>query len=196
MEAMLGVINACLLVLRPVFMKIVASKPSNWLFSVMSGSIPIFMRPSQMGSNHTTTNSAKRQSSRAKRNSGQRNMMPIRNWVGSPKSKTPPSTVIPLSSPSPPRYVDSQPARMIFSPTCTSTTSTSPSQGSESPRPPVPPKGVFDRHRGRWEPPEKVGEEGKGGIWVRKEWNADVERGDSAETERKLLKKDNEERGF
>ena len=195
MEAILGVINACLPVLKPVFTKVVASKPSNWLSSVMSGSIPIFMRPSQMGTNHTTTNSSKRQSRRARRDSGQRNMMPIRKWPGSPNSKTPPPTVIPLSSPSPPRYVDSKPAGMMFSPTYTST-STSPSQAPESPRPPVPPKGVFDRQRGRWEPPEGGGEEGKGGIWVHKEWNADVERGDSGETERELLRRDNEERGF
>ena len=63
----------------------------------------------------------------------------------------------------------------------------------ESPPPPVPPKGVLDRHRARLGP---VGED-KGGIWVQKEWGMDVERGDSGETERELLKsRANEERGF
>ena len=134
----------------------------------------------------------RRQSGSAKRDSGQRNLMPMRKWPGSLDSKSPPHTVIPISSPAPPRYVDNKPARMMFSPTYTSTSSSS-DQGMESPPPPVPPKGVFDRHRARWEP---MGEE-KGGIWVQKEWNTDVERGDSGETERELLKsRGNEERGF
>ena len=85
----------------------------------------------------------------------------------------------------------------MFSPTYTSISTSPGHQGPESPRPPVPPKGIFDRHRGRWEPPTEEGvEERKGGIWVHKEWNADVERGESAETERELLKKDEEERGI
>ena len=63
----------------------------------------------------------------------------------------------------------------------------------ESPPPPVPPKGIFDRRRARWEP---MGEE-KGGIWVQKEWNMDMERGDSGEMERELLRsRSNEERRF
>ena len=60
----------------------------------------------------------------------------------------------------------------------------------------MPPKGLYDRHRGRWEPTEEGGGEAKGGIWVQKEWSTDVERGDSGETERGLLKKDNEEPRF
>ena len=162
----------------------------------MSGSIPVFMRPSQMGTTHTTRNSMRRQSSGgAKRDSGRRNLMPMRKWPGSPDSKSPPHTVIPISSPSPPRYVDNKPARMMFSPTYTSTSASS-DQGMESPRPPVPPKGIFDRHRARWEPIDGGRVQEKGGIWVQKEWNTDVERGDSGETERELLKKDNEEHGF
>ena len=158
----------------------------------MSGSIPVFMRPSQMGTNYTSRNSMRRQSGSAKRDSGQRNLMPMRKWPGSLDSKSPSHTIIPISSPAPPRYVDNEPARMMFSPTYTSTSSSS-DPGMESPPPPVPPKGVFDRHRARWEP---MGEE-KGGIWVQKEWNTDVERGDSGETERELLKsRGNEERGF
>ena len=121
--------------------------------------------------------------------------MPMRKWPGSLDSKSPPHTVIPLSSPSPPRYVDDKPARMMFSPTYTSTSASS-VQGMGSPPPPVPPKGLFDRHRARWEPIEGGRGEDKGGIWVQKEWNTDVERGDSGETERELLKRDNEERGF
>ncbi len=160
----------------------------------MSGSIPVFMRPSQMGTTYTS-NSTRRRSSGVKRDSGQRNLMPIRKWPGSPDSKSPPHTVIPLSSPSPPRYVESKPARMMFSPTYTSTSASS-DQGMESPPPPVPPKGLFDRHRARWEPIREGRGEEKGGIWVQKEWNTDVERGDSGETERELLKKDNEERGL
>ena len=160
----------------------------------MSGSIPVFMRPSQMGTTYTS-NSTRRRSSGVKRDSGQRNLMPMRKWPGSPDNKSPPHTVIPLSSPSPPRYVDNKPARMMFSPTYASTSASS-GQGLESPRPPVPPKGLFDRHRGRWETTEEGRGEDKGGIWVQKEWNTDVERGDSGETERELLKKDKEERGF
>ncbi len=153
------------------------------------------MRPSQMGTTYTASNSTKGQSSRAKRDSGQRNLMPIRRWPGSRNSKTPSHTVIPLSSPTPPRYVENKPARMLFNPTYTSTSAPS-GQGMESPRPPVPPKALFDKHRGRWEATAEGGHEGKGGIWVQKEFNTDVERGDSGETERELLKKDNEGQGF
>lgn len=52
-EATLGVLNACLPVLKPVFRKVRDSVPKpNWWkgtkTSIKSGSIPIFMRVSQM----------------------------------------------------------------------------------------------------------------------------------------------------
>lgn len=62
LEALLGVINACLPVLKPIFNKFGDSKSSAWLSSVMSGTIPIFMRPNQMGSRWSNPSAAKKDS--------------------------------------------------------------------------------------------------------------------------------------
>ena len=58
LEALLGVINACLPVLKPIFNKFGDSSASAWISSVMSGTVPIFMRRSQLGSKWTNPPSA------------------------------------------------------------------------------------------------------------------------------------------
>ena len=180
LEALLGVINACLPVLKPIFARMASTKPANWLSSVMSGSIPIFMRPSQMGTTYNDSDTL------TKRNSASRQPFPMRKWPGSsnrdcgaPRNS---ATIYPSSTP-PPRYVENKPARMMVSPNYTSTSVSSSIPAVDTSRPPVPPKMPFDRDisRGRWEPGQE-----KGGIWVQKEW--DLERGDRGEMQRGLLR--------
>lgn len=195
LEALLGVINACLPVLKPIFNKFSDSRASSWLSSVMSGSIPIFMRPSQMGSTFKSHNSGWASRRQSRRQSQGMHPMPVPNsenempkWPGSsPISQT-------RSTPPPPRYVENKAANMMFStaPTFTAIRSPPPTRGSDSVsvRPPVPPKGSYYSPTKRWEPAgEKDG--AAPGIFVQREW--DVERGVSEETDRHLLRDKREE---
>lgn len=167
LEALLGVINACLPVLKPIFNKFGDSKGSAWLSSVMSGTIPIFMRPSQMGSRWTFP-------SAAKKDLGMDKEMPeLPRWPGGHGEAAMMS--------SPPRYMDDKAADVIF-PSPTANVRGPSSSPMQSRGPPVPPKeddyqpnptNTWDRSKN-----------GKG-IRVQKEW--DVERGISEESDREPL---------
>lgn len=81
-------------------------------------------------------------------------------------------------TPPPPRYAESKPAGMMFSPTY-------PSMSSPA-RPPVSPNGPYWSPKKRWE----LADEEDGvtpGIYVQKSWNRDIERGFSEDTDRGLL---------
>ena len=172
LEALLGVINACLPVLKPIFNRLGDSGASAWLSSVMSGTIPIFMRPSQMGSRWTTP--AATTTKKKKQDSATGKEMPeMPRWPGGPGG---PATTSP-----PPRYVDGKAADMMFA---SPVGVRSPSSSSPvRPRgPPVPPK--EDDYRAS---PAKDWERRKGGrgIRVQKEW--DVERSIGEESDRQPL---------
>ena len=168
LEALLGVINACLPVLKPIFKKVGDSGASSWLSSVMSGTIPIFMRPSQMGSKWTTP-------SATRKNPGLEKEMPeIPRWPGSPRGAA-------MVSP-PPRYVDNKAANMMFPSSAANLRSPSLSSPIQSRGPPVPPK--EDNYQPsptkNWDR-RHLGKE----MRVQEEW--DVERGLSEESERQPL---------
>ena len=167
LEALLGVINACLPVLKPIFIKFGDSKASAWLSSVMSGSIPIFMRPSQMGSKWTTP------SAMTKDPGMEKEMPEMPRWPGSPGE-------VRMMSP-PPRYVEDKAANMMFPSSVTNVRNLP--LGSPMPsRPPVPPKD--DDYRAS--PTRNWDRKQHGhGIRVQKEW--DVERGMSEESDRQPL---------
>lgn len=171
--------------MKPLFSKLDQSKAMNWLSSVMSGTIPIFMRPSQMGSNGKTTS----QSAPSTRRATSKHPLPkeMHKWHrhynrgsdvnGSfgPRAK---------GTPLPPRYVDNKPAGMMFSPTYPSMSS--PATRQQTPRPPVPPKGPCCSPEKRWESADK-----KDGVtpdtYMQKSWDHDTERGFSEDTDRGLL---------
>lgn len=176
LEALLGVINACLPVLKPVFKKFSDSPASSWLSSVMSGTIPIFMRPSQMGSTYKSQNSGRASKRQSQRQSMAKAPLPtgkeMPHWPGnSLASRT-------TMSPPPPRYVEKKAAGMMFSPapTYTAIRSPPPTAGSDSisVRPPVPPKGSYYSPTKRWEPAGE-GEGVPPGIFVQRDWNMDIE---------------------
>ncbi|CAF9903843.1 MAG: hypothetical protein ALECFALPRED_003006 [Alectoria fallacina] len=151
LEALLGVINACLPVLKPIVNKFGDSRASAWLSSVMSGTIPIFMRPSQMGSKWITP-------SATKKDSGMEKEMPeMPRWPGSHA---------PL-----PRYVDDKAANMMFPSPTTNVRSPSSSSPIRSRGPPVPPKEEdYELSPTKNWDRRKLGK----GIRVQKDW--DVER--------------------
>ena len=100
-------------------------------------------------------------------------------WHGTPTSAA--------RSP-PPRYVDNKAAGMMFSNSpgsaykaIQSPTVARMNSDATSRRPPVPPKGSFYSPGKRWEPAED-----ESGIYVQRDW--DVERGDSEETDRELVR--------
>ena len=168
--------------MKPLFSKLHQSKASNWLSSVMSGTIHIFMRPSQMGSNrkitshgapsirHPMPNEMHKWHRHRHSDSG----VDVNGGFGLRAKGTPP----------PPRYVESKPAGMMFSPTYPSMSS--PARRQQTPRPPVPPNGPYWSPKKRWELAD--GEDGvTPGIYVQKSWNRDIERGFSEDTDRGLL---------
>lgn len=168
LEALLGVINACLPVLKPIFNKLGDSSASQWLSSVMSGTIPIFMRPSQMGSRWTMPSATKKDSGM------EREMPEMPRWPGS-------HTGAAMMSP-PPRYVDHKAADMMFPSLAANGRGPSTSSPTRTRGPPVPPKEDdyqaspakdWDRRRD-----EK-------GVRVQRGW--DVERGVSGESDRQPL---------
>jgi len=165
LEALLGITNACLPIMKPIFIKLYSSMASSWLSNVMSGSIPIFMRPSQMGSAWKPNQS--RQTSTYKPPPS--NEKSPWRWSKRTDVATPPET---QRSP-PPRYVDS-----------TSNPNTHPALKSS--RPPVPPKsGTYSAPR-RW---EQENEKAPDAIYVEKSW--DVERG-SADSDEQALVRDSQ----
>ena len=117
LEALLGVINACLPVLKPIFKKFGDSHSSAWLSSVFSGTIPIFMRISQINSRWTSP-------SATKKDSGMEKEMPERPRLpeshGRAAMMSPPpaanlrspslSSPVPRGPPVPPKGDDYQPS--------------------------------------------------------------------------------------
>ena len=186
LEALLGVINACLPVLKPVFRKFGDSTASAWISSVMSGTIPIFVRRSQLGSEGMDTPPSA--TTTKKKEPGTEEMVrEIPRWHGGSDSVTP--------SP-PPKSVGTKAAGMLFPlPAMNAQNSPSPSPQIQTraplgtppilPRgPPVPPKEddyldslsiAKNRDRGPYEK----------GIRVPRAW--DVESGMSVESDGRPL---------
>ena len=134
----------------------------------MSGTIPIFMRPSQMGSSWTSR-------STRKTNSGmEKEMTEMPRWPGTHGRAA-------MVSPAP-RYVDSKAADLMFPSPVTDSrsipwTSSNPSRG-----PPVPPKeDEYQTHTTKNWDRRKHGKP----IPVQREW--DVESGFSEESDRRPL---------
>jgi len=164
----------------------------------MSGSIPIFMRPSQMGGTWKSQNSGWASKRQSRRPSVAKHPMPVPN-EGNEMPKWPGNSQdwkITMSPP-PPRYVENKAAGMMFSPAPLYTAVRSPpptaNSDSISVRPPVPPKGSYYSPTKRWEPASE--HDGTApGIFVQRKWGVDVERGErgtkrerSGEMERRLL---------
>ncbi|KAM0804931.1 hypothetical protein BDR22DRAFT_885025 [Usnea florida] len=168
LEALLGVINACLPVLKPIFNKLGDSGASAWISSIMSGTIHIFMRPSQMGSIWTS------RSARNKDSGMENEMAEMPRWPGTHGRAA-------MVSPAP-RYVDGKAADMMFpSPMRDARslpwTSSNPSKG-----PPVPPKeDEYQTHTAKnWD-------KRKHGKCIRVERGWDVERGLNEDSDRQPL---------
>ncbi|KAL2042969.1 hypothetical protein N7G274_004027 [Stereocaulon virgatum] len=187
LEELLGIVNACLPVMKPLYSKFHESRARSWLSSVMSGSISIVMRLSHMGT--IWRSSSQGASSKANSTSKHPSSKEMRRWHGhsnrvndfdggfGPTAKDMP--------PPAPRYVNTKPARMMFGPS-QSAMSTS-STGSRTPRPSLPSKGPVQSSIRRWEPAdEKDGM--TPGIYVQKSWHLDVEKRASDEIDRHLLK--------
>ena len=134
----------------------------------MSGTIPIFMRPSQMGSSWTS------RSARKKDTGMEKEMSEMPRWPGIHGRAA-------MVSPAP-RYVDSKAADMMFPSSVTDArslplTSSNPSRG-----PPVPPKeDEYQTHATKNLDRRKYGK----GIRGRGEW--DLERGFAEESDRRPL---------
>ena len=132
----------------------------------MSGTIPIFMRPSQMSSSWTSRSARKKDSGMEKE------MSEMPRWPGTHGRAA-------MVSPAP-RYVDSKAADMMFPSSVTSSlplTSSNPSRG-----PPVPPKEAeYQTHTTKNWDRRKY----RKGMRARNEW--DVESGFSEESDRQPL---------
>lgn len=173
LEALLGVINACFPVMKPVFTKLAASNASNWLSSVMSGSIPMFIRPLKLGSNGKAAPSK----AFAKGWSSSKQPIPkeMDRWSPNSSNSTPP--ISNLGQPPPPRCMDITPTDLVRPEPLRVSSRNS---ALRSPRPPVP-----DYSPARQREPAPMGDAAGFGIHVQNEW--DIERGESHETDRDLL---------
>ena len=163
LEALLGTINACLPVLKPIYNKIASNKCSTWLSSVVSGSIPIFIRRSQMGSAWKST----------KRRSTYKQPIPeeLSAWSPTPNNGGNNKATANSARSPPPRYVDTRTER----PKHNMDASIDPAP--ETPKPPVPPKSRVYSPTGRW---RQGDEKEDNAIYVERSW--DVERGGSADS--------------
>ena len=167
LEALLGIVNACLPVLKPVFMKIYTSNASSWLSSVMSGSIPIFMRPSQMGSSKKSNPRTKRSSIR--KEPPQRDV-PL--WTRNQRGVGP--TADELQQSLPPDYVDRSGHSMDIS-------------TAKYPRPPELLKSKTNNSTKHWESIDEKDVTPARGIYVERSFDVDVERGRSVDSDQKAL---------
>ena len=168
LEALLGVINACLPVLRPIFSKLSGSAPSAWLSSVMSGTITIFMRQSQLGSRWATPSTARNESA-----VGHEMPEMPRRPRGHERA--------PVSSPLP-RCEDDTAANMVFPSSAANVRGLSSSSPTQSRGPRVPPKAdEYGMSPTRNSDRKNYGK----GIRVQTEW--DVKRGISEESDRQPL---------
>lgn len=188
LEALLGVINACLPVMKPVFTKLGSYKGASWLSSVMSGSIPIFMRPSQIGSNWRSDPSGNSTKGNSTSNKMYENALPkemplVQCWPSSSNHAHGRDTPVqrPQRSP-PPRYVNPTPTHSMYASPTNDWTIQPP---LKSPKPPVPPKSKYYSPTKRREMAEERDLGFARELHVRKEW--DVERGESEETDRQGL---------
>ena len=167
LEALLGIINACLPVLKPVFVKISTSNASSWLSSVMSGSIPIFMRPSQMGSSKKSNSRTKRSSTRKE---PPQKDMPL--WTRNQRGADLPADEFQQSLP--PDYVDRSGHSMDISAT-------------KYPRPPELLKSKINHSTKHWESIDEKDVTPAHGIYVERSFDVDVERGRSVDSDQKAL---------
>ena len=152
LEALLGVINACLPVMKPVFNKLGDSRASAWISSVMSGSIPVFMRLSQMAS---TKDASSKETTRWPRGMKRQSGVP----------------------PALPQYVNKKPANISISSPSGDLTRKPSISSPDSIRPPVPPKSKYYKAG-----PAKRWECEKGpGIYVRRDWDVEREGSDETD---------------
>ena len=174
LEALIGVINACLPVMKPIFVKLHSSKASSWFNSVMSGSILIFVRPSQLGSAWKSRPTTKRHSTH--KHPTPKEMAP---WPLDDKDY---DAQIEVQESPPPRYADKRPTKMM------SAYSPIKSPPVKSPTPPVPPKGRSYSPAKRLAPAEEQDRGGALGIYVERSWDVERgERGESAHSDREEL---------
>jgi len=161
--------------MKPIFTKLSSYKGASWLSSVMSGSIPIFIRPSQIGSkwksDPSRSSTKKNSTSKMKYEDTLPKAMPlVQRWPSSTKyphgSGTP---VQGFQQSPPPRYMESKPTHLMFAPPTYDPMGNPPPL--KTPKPPVPPKSRYYSPTKRWE----LVEEG------------DIERGESEETDRQRL---------
>ena len=165
LEALLGVINTCLPVMRPVFTKFGDSKVWSSLSSSLGGGPRSLFSHSTSG-NRSGTHNGNSNNRNSKRRSGGFKPSEMRNWP-SPREHLAP------------RFVDAKAANMMFS-----HHSQQSSVAPGAPRPP--PKSPHYLPERRWD------EKDDRAITVQRDW--DVERGASVETDRRLLPEDTYER--
>ena len=172
LEALFGVINACLPVMKPILTKFKSSKAKDWLSSVLSGSIPIFIRRSQMDSVGKSYPSVRRKSYLKHGTPTELPRWPSDGTLGGPHDRSPL-----------PQYGNARTANRAFA---------SPSYDrlddalSRSPSPPVPRKGKRYIPKKRWATINEQDTTPAPAIYVQREW--DVESGArSEETDRKGL---------
>ena len=164
LEALLGIINACLPLMKPVFRKLRSSKVSSLFSSFTSGSIAIFIRISLLGRSW--------RSHPTKRDPTNRQPLPKENTPWSPKDAS--SNGMPTGmqqSPSP-KYMDASPIypKSTFTPI----------------KIPAPP---FSSKSRAYSPTVRQQQEvdAKPGINVEKSWEVDVERDGSVESDQEGL---------
>ena len=175
-EVLLGTVNACLPVMKPIFTKLYSSEFSTWLSSVTSGTIVVFLRPSQMGS-------AWKSGSRSKRNSANKPPLPteMAPWNTADNRG---DTVADTDQSPPPRYVDNRPTNL--QPTYNQNKDAPP----KSPKPPVPPKSENYSPTKRRQPVAERAPNSSLGIYVERSWDVDrEERGESPDDDRQELVK-------
>ena len=182
LEVLLGTVNACLPVMKPVFIKISSSKFSTWLSSVTSGTIVIFVRPSQMGS-------AWKSSSRSKRNSASKPPLGEEMGPWNPPDKG--GDVRIESDETPPlRYMVTRPTALHLGHQRNNDSSLT------GPRPPVPPKNGTYNSTKHWQPAEDQATSSSLGIHVERSWDVDrEERGESPDDDRQELVKEHRQWG-
>ncbi|KAL6713508.1 hypothetical protein ACLMJK_008973 [Lecanora helva] len=170
LEALLGVINACLPVMKPVFMKLHSSKASSLISSFMSASIPVVLRLS-----HISKASSSKQKSTHKSHSSQE----PRPWPSNDAMS------LELQQTPPPQYTDDiSPTK---SPASTPKSIRNVTIRSETPSVPSP------KNRRILSPTRNEQghvDDAMSGIYVERSWDVDVERGGSAESDRQVLVRD------
>ena len=181
LEALLGIINACLPVMKPVFTLFGDSKFFTWATSSFTSSGYRSQAQSQRSANgkfRSTTQTPNKKGSiwsRTGQSSTGEEDQEMGSWIQQTRSE----------SSMPPAYVNKKAAELMFSHTNANTRSAAPFDIVGAPPVPPPPKSQHpvseSAHDVHWQ--EKGNR--SSGIMVQRDW--DVERGYSGETERGLL---------